>query len=78
MKLWLIKLLPTTWSGYDCAEGFVVAADSEEEARALAATRKGDEGAFCWESPSYSEATLIAPSSIYTSAQIVLRDYLAG
>lgn len=77
MKLWLLK--PATrgderW-GYDCAYGFVVRAETELDARELAAEEHGDEGVKSWIRPEDTTCEELLPEG---SAQVVLRDFHAG
>ncbi len=49
MKLWLLEQVQNPdWAEY---EGFVVRAETEEGARALAAAEAGDEGPSIWHDP---------------------------
>ena len=82
MKLWLIKAredLPkrtNPWEPwYDKAFGFVIAAETEEIARQLAADNAGDEHGQSWLSEIYStcvELTSNRPSGL------VLKDFSSG
>ena len=61
--------------GYDEAGGFVVRAETEGEARKLAARMRGDEGEDAWLNP-YSSSCVrlrgIGPTGV------ILRDFNAG
>ena len=60
---------------YDKSMGFVVRADSEAEARALASVQAGDEGQEAWERPEYSECSLLSDRG---EPEVILRDFNAG
>lgn len=77
MKLWLLKPKNDEhWDpGYDKAHGFVIRADSERQARELAASKAGYEGKEAWFRPQYStcfELTVEGP------AGVILRDFWDG
>lgn len=60
---------------YDCANGFIVEAENEAQARLLASEQHGDEGAEAWLNPEYSscdELKLTGEPSIW------MRDFHAG
>jgi len=61
-----------TW---DCANGFVVRASTEDEARLLASTKAGDEGDDAWLNPKF---TSCEPLNNDGETEIVLRDFLVG
>lgn len=46
MKLWHLKCLPHFGGSYDSYDSFIVAAETEEDARAIAAKNGGDEQDF--------------------------------
>ncbi len=81
MRLWLLEQWPATPGGhtlyaeYDCAYGFVVRAETVAQARVLASTKAGDEGAACWLNPGLSSCVELKPEG---EPGIVLRDFLAG
>lgn len=58
MKLWLLDRDPDDVD-YDENGGFVVRAETELAARAMAALRRGDEGEACWIDPSRSRCIAI-------------------
>jgi len=58
---------------YDEAAGFVVVAESAEDARQQAAEQAGDEGGATWLAPSRSTCEVVN-----LSPGIVLRDFRAG
>jgi len=73
---------------YDCAESFVVAAESEDQARALVSApsrtdtddphnnlHAGDEGRHFWMDPVGAPGKLIAPDSIYDVPTVVVRAF---
>lgn len=70
MKLWILKAKKPV--GYDSYNSFVVRAESEKNARKLAAESKGDENYISrpvsfWESPDFSsceELTALGPEEI--------------
>lgn len=59
---------------YDCAYGFVVCAESEEQARQLAASYCGDEKAEAWLDSGFSTCEEVNP----LKPCIILRDFHAG
>ncbi len=65
MKRW-------TW---DCSYGFVVRAEDEESARALAAIEAGDEGGDAWTD---SKFTTCERLEHYGDAEVIIRDFCAG
>ncbi len=65
MKRW-------TW---DCAYGFVVRAENEEAARALAADEAGDEGGDAWSDPKFTTCERLEDNG---EAEVVIRDFCAG
>lgn len=68
---------PRPWSGiYDQADGFVVMAATEEEARLLASCEHGDEGAGAWLDPDLSCCLELVPHNGFP--HVVLRDFHAG
>lgn len=72
MKIY--KVYRDDW-GWDCASGFVIRAESEEEARAIAAENSGDEEPWTWTDPEYSKCEILQPDG---DAGIILRDFCAG
>lgn len=65
--------------GYDCNNGFVVAAHSEEEARALASRFTADEGdIWCDASLSTCERLGEADPGFNYNPCVLLRDFSAG
>jgi hypothetical protein len=60
---------------WDTVEGFVVMAESADEARQLASQQKGDEGKAVWLNPKKSQVTLLD----YTGdPRVILRAFHAG
>ena len=77
MKLWLLTRLDYDRSPiYDCYDGYVLAAPTEEAARTMANYRPGGEGA-CWLDPSRAECKHIG-ESIDEEPGIYLADFHAG
>jgi hypothetical protein len=78
VKLWLLKPVhiegDRRW-GWDCAHGFVVRADSETDARLLAAGESGDELPTAWLKPELSTCEELTAEG---GAEVVLRDFHAG
>lgn len=64
---------------YDVANGFVVQANSEEEARKLCALEAGDETEETWLNPGLSVCTFIGITLLHENTpKTILRDYNAG
>lgn len=63
--------------GYDEVTGFVVAAESEARARAVAASDPGDEGADTWLDPAWSTCERIGIATDPREV-VVLRAFNAG
>ena len=62
-------------STWDCAYGFVVRAETEEQARQWASKAHGDEGEDAWLSEKYSSCIELEAEE---KAGIVIQDFLAG
>jgi hypothetical protein len=79
MKLWLLTrdTTPDRAPIYDCYDGYVIAAPTEEEARSIASTRPADEGAECWLAPTMVSCTHIG-ESLDEEPGIFLADFHAG
>lgn len=81
MKLWILESiehcpLPDPWNfPYDVAIGFVVRAETEQQARELATSQAGDEGKKAWLDPKYT--TCKSLSSV-GDPEVILRDFKAG
>lgn len=74
MKLWLLTADESTglWQPwYDKAFGFVVRAESEEDARNYAADKAGDEGREAWLEPESSTCVEITGEG---AAEVILQD----
>lgn len=72
MKLWILRR-PDGPPHYDVADGFVVRAESEYDARMFAAAKCGDEGPNVWvKKASCQELPLDGESGI------LLKDFNAG
>jgi hypothetical protein len=63
------------FNNWDCAHGFVVEAETEDEARRLASGGSGDEGAHAWLQSKYSHCIELLPSD---KPGVILRDFNAG
>lgn len=77
MQLWHLYKRDDT-AGYftwDCTFGFVVRAETEDAARALASSEAGDEGAAAWLD---TKQTTCEELTAYGEAEIILRDFHAG
>lgn len=61
---------------YDVAVGFVVAAETELDARVLASERSGDEGEEPWLDATKSTCEVIGAT--YKPRGVILRDFVAG
>lgn len=61
--------------GWDCVSGFVIRAESEKQARAIAAANSGDEGASTWTDPEVSKCEILRPDG---ESGIIMRDFHAG
>ena len=82
MKLWLLEAIEDSgpWDKwYDKAFSFVVRANTEEEARALASGNCGDEyyasEGMAWKSPKYSTCTQLLAKG---KAEVVIRNFAAA
>jgi len=78
MNLWILR--PREDSGlwepwYDKAFGFVVRAETEEHARALAAEGAGDEGPDAWMYSKFSTCERLPDGGV---AEIVMHDFHAA
>ena len=60
---------------WDTAQGFVVRAESEQQARALAADEADDEGRRAWLDPAFSDCTELVSEG---ELGVILRDFNAG
>lgn len=84
MTLWLLRPKPEEerpgrdpWNlRWDCYYGFVVRAETEQEARNLA-DKRGDESARGnpWQDPAYTTCT---PLSADGPAEVIMEDFLSG
>ncbi len=61
-----------TW---DCAYGFMVRAETEQDARALAAAECGDEGPDSWTNADISSCDAVNGSD--GEAEVIMQDFLA-
>lgn len=78
MKLWLLKRAETEVVGWDETRGVVVAAETEFDARELAATaatRGGDERSDAWRSITRTTCVELVPGDV---ARVVIVDFNAG
>jgi hypothetical protein len=73
MKLWLLERIDGP--SWDESRGFVVRAASAVDARILAMTRAGDEGAHVWSDP---ETTSCVELTEDGPAAVILQDFMAG
>ena len=79
MKLWELK--PRRESGawepwYDKAFGFIVRAETETDARRIAAENHGDEGKYAWLEAEQSTCSELTAEG--TAAEVILRDFAAA
>lgn len=75
-RLWLLRRVNKPGAPiYDCADGFVVRAPSEPDARGLAAQSAGDEGADVWLSAEFSACHELQRAG---DPEVVLHDFNAG
>lgn len=78
MSLWILEFIencprPDPWSfPYDVALGFIVRAETEQQARELAAEQAGDEGRNAWLDPDYSTCMVLTDTG---EAGVILRDF---
>lgn len=76
--LWLLERLEER-PVYDCNNGMIVAADTEDKARFLASSRDyGDEDPALWLDAKRSSIVLIGMALPTVKSGVVLRDFLAG
>lgn len=75
MKLWLLNR--TDNIGYDEYAGYVIAAETENEARLIAAVNHADEGSEVWEGQLTCTAECIADAT-NREAGIILESFNAG
>jgi hypothetical protein len=85
MKLWLLRPVDglskndNPWSPwYDKAFGFVIRAETEEEARALADANGGDESGATkhpWKDAKYSTCDELRPEG---AAEVVMQDFASA
>lgn len=76
--LFIVKRIAPTNDGhanYDAAHGFVVRAESAEDAREIAAENCGDEGRDIWKDPARSTSQALLH---HGERGIVLTDFNAG
>jgi hypothetical protein len=84
MRLWLLQPKEPgkgPWAGYDVAEGFVIRAETEAQARRMAQEHGGDECSW-WPArhPTWlnEELTTCTPLAEDGEAGVILRDFSAG
>lgn len=75
MRLWLLKPHKDWDEWYDKAEGFVVRAETEADARAVAASAAGDEGPKAWKDVGLTSCLELDQSG---PPGVVLRDFAAA
>ena len=71
--LYLLKNI--VMRAYDCTNGVIVRAKTEEEARHLASKVRGDEGREVWLNEKYSTIEIIKSRG---ASEVILRDFRAG
>ena len=74
MKLWILKRLDSGW--YDEAFGFVLKAETEQDARNWANLEKGDEDSGTWLNSKFSSCRELIPEGVEVG--VILRDFKAG
>lgn len=78
MKLWLLQrteagpAVPT----YECSDGSVIAAETEERARQIAGAIAGEEGEGAWLDGTRSSCNMIVPDAC--DEGIILQDFQHG
>jgi hypothetical protein len=79
MKLWLLKPIDpnVAWADnlWDVSVGFVIRAETEDRARALAAEHCGDEGSGVWIDPLETKCGELL---IDGPEHVILQDFKAG
>ena len=82
MKLWILRPIEglpeedDPWEPwYDKAFGFVVRAETEDEARELAHTQAGDELVGAWKNSKYSTCVVLSPEG---DAEVIMRDFASA
>jgi len=71
MKLWLLELIG--YSSYDYALGFVIRAETEEDAREQAQEHAGDEGYKAWADKERSSCIELEAEG---ELGVILRDFM--
>ena len=77
MRLWVLSRHEVGGKVYDCFHAHVIAAPTEDAARAMAAGAHADEGAAVWSHPTFVTCEHIGDSNT-EEAGIVLSDFHAG
>lgn len=75
-NLWLVKRVVKGDDIYDCADGFVIAAEISAEARAIAGDHCGDEGPDVWYDIRRVSVELIGETE--WGDGVILRDFRCG
>lgn len=75
MHLYLVERKDGDRIGYDETLAVVVNAATSREARDLAATQAGDEGADAWRSTARTRCTRLVPTA---NPRVILRSFNAG
>ena len=77
MKLYLLErnAFQPAMVIYDCNNGFVIRADTEQRAREIASQQQGDEGRSTWLDPKLSSCRELSADG---PEQVVIRDFNAG
>lgn len=86
MKLWTLQPIALEdksgpwWFPYDVALGFIVRAETEQDARQLAASDCGDEGSDAWLDQALSSCIELADLPLTTDgpAEVIMRYFNAG
>jgi hypothetical protein len=76
-SIWLLERLDKSAIGYDEYLGFTIVAETEAEARNLAAFHHANEGSTIWLSPALSSCTLLGIANDPTP-RILLDSFNAG
>jgi len=79
MKIWVLGIASGHNTDiYDCYNGYVIVAETEAEARALANDRPGDEGSI-WEDPSKVDCDCIGHTiGNDKTAHVIMASFHAG
>lgn len=75
MNLWVLRPINKWEPWYDKAFAFVVRAESEDDARAIAAKNCGDEGAGSWTNSLRTSCDVLVADG---PAEMIVRDYASA